>query len=274
MSRPDRRPDRGVRSRVARRHVVEREGEVDDVLVARRVVPAQAAGLDRHTQRVRAAGDEARVAVPGHEPDVTLRRRDDAPEHRVVEVVGLVDLDRHSRGVGPRGGVGRVLEVVDRLHAVAMLRRALGVEEEGARHVAVPRPTGVARPCRRPAGPELKTNWLPVPLGQKPPPMVDEFVESTPMLPLDELRPRYTRLTVMAPRRTGEQAEAPRARARLGLRRGRRGNECCQRQRQQSSRREASRTQQDFHCCPLRVEAQPGPTEPWCWFGRAGDAPR
>ena len=80
-----------------------------------------------------------------------------------------------------------------------MLRRALGIEEEGAGDVAVPRATGVARTLPAICRPELKTNWLPVPFGQKPPPMVDEFVESTPMLPLDELRPRYTRLTVMAP---------------------------------------------------------------------------
>src|SRR3954452_1184715 len=66
--------------------------------------------------------------------------------------------------------------------------------------VVSPAHSGLASAPMMPAicSPELNTYWSAVPLGQNPPPMVDELVESTQTSPV-VARPHSTRLTVSAP---------------------------------------------------------------------------
>ena len=69
--------------------------------------------------------------------------------------------------------LSRALGVVDRLDLLAVLRGALRIEEEGP---VVSSAQGPPSAPTMPAiwRPELKTYWLAVPLGQNPPPMVEE----------------------------------------------------------------------------------------------------
>src|SRR5207247_10361109 len=58
-------------------HVVEGENEINDVLVAGRVVPSQPALLDEDAHRVGAGvARKSGVAVPGPDPQVLLRDAD------------------------------------------------------------------------------------------------------------------------------------------------------------------------------------------------------
>src|SRR6185503_8940805 len=67
--------------------------------------------------------------------------------------------------------------------------------------VVSPAHSGLASAPMMPAicRPELNTYWSAVPLGQNPPPMVEELVESTHTSPV-VARPQSTRLMVSAPR--------------------------------------------------------------------------
>ena len=88
-------------------------------------------------QRVRPAGSSERVAFPGQEPEVALRRGDAALERRVeqvalrvaAEAVGRRPADGrggragHPGLVRPGRGVGRIVRVEDRPDLVAVARR-------------------------------------------------------------------------------------------------------------------------------------------------------
>ena len=183
----------GVVRRVGERDVIEGIDEVDDVLVARREVPAHAALLDQDAQRVRPARGERRVAVPGEPPDVALRGSGPGPGAAGSKrswlaspdgTLAAVQTSLQVPVVSPRKRVFRVGRVVDRLDLLAVLGGALRIEEEGAGGVA--RPSGLASAPMMPAicRPELNTYWSAVPLGQNPPPIVDELVESTQIWPV------------------------------------------------------------------------------------------
>ena len=226
-------PRRGVVGGVGRRDVVERVDVVDDVLVARREVPAHAAGFDQDAQRVRAAGVLGGVAFPAEPPDVALGRIHAALEKRIVECsrgVAGRDLGR-SRPVGHILGV---LGVVDRLDFLAVLRGALRIEEEGAGGVATPR---VARLGPADHARELQAGIEVVLVGRALGPVAAADGRRVRRVDADLTRRRQTAIDAVdgqgaeTPR---EEAKAPSARTRLGLCRGGR-----RRQRRQCQGKEA-----------------------------------
>ena len=101
------------------------------------------------------AGQEARIAVPREPPHVTLRRGGTPLQQGIEEIgvgVGLGNPGGQSHGVR-RAGVAAeaadtadervirgALGVVDRLDLLAVLRGALGIEEEGTGGVGGPGP--------------------------------------------------------------------------------------------------------------------------------------
>src|SRR5439155_12043531 len=97
----DGRVEAAVDGRGAGGHVVEGENEINDVLVAGRVVPGQPALLDEDAHRVGAGvARKGGVAVPGPDPQVLLRDADQ-PARRRLDEAGVVD-----RRVADEGGVG------------------------------------------------------------------------------------------------------------------------------------------------------------------------
>ena len=106
-----------------------------------------------------------------------------------------------------------LVDVVDRLHLLAVLRGAL--RDRRRRRRWCRRPTA-RRPGRRSPAicrPELKTYWSAVPFGQKPPPMVDELGRVARRPRRSELRPQVDPVDRHGAQGPGEQPEAALRRA-------------------------------------------------------------
>ncbi len=117
------------------RHVRELVNEVDQGLVTGRIVPGQASLSDLDPERVNAARDPRRIAVPVLHPRVLLRRGIAPPQDRLEQ--GVADRDLGLLGpVRQVVGVQRVVDVRDRR---PVLRRSLRVKEERRRGVVRPR---------------------------------------------------------------------------------------------------------------------------------------
>ena len=132
--RLDRRIEARVRGRVARRHIVKCENEIQNVFVAGREVPRHRPLLDHDSHRVRTAAEVDRIALPVPHPRVSIR------DALLSEQHGIIDLRIPDDGAGrPVGEIGRIERAVNLAERIAGDLVTARIEEERARGITGPR---------------------------------------------------------------------------------------------------------------------------------------